>query len=67
MVEFGLYEAVPKADTAGRRFITAKWVTVRKADGAARARCVCREFKRGTKRDDLFALQTRDTHGRHLE
>ena len=58
MVEFGLYEAVPRSSAQGKHFISTKWVVVRKGDGSVRARYVCREFKAGKKRDDLFAPST---------
>ena len=41
MVEFGLYEAVPRSSAQGKRFISTKWVVVRKGDGSVRARYVC--------------------------
>ena len=58
MQHFGLYEVVPKDAAQGKHFITTKWVLVRKAGNSVRARYVCREFKHGKKRDDLFAPST---------
>ncbi len=49
---------MPRNSAQGKRFISTKWVVVRKGDGSVRARYVCREFKSGKKGGGLFAPST---------